>query len=491
MCMNMAAEEPSAGRGAASPAGLLAGHLQWLADLEVGGLSAAELVDLLDALEAAKNAACATQARAAVALDADQRARQRAVGLPERRVGKGVAEQVALARRESPHRGSRLLGLAKALCGSGAGGPAAELPAAMRHLAAGRVSEWRVTLLARETACLDPDVRRAVDAELAPTLPHLSDRALVAAARAAAYRADPQSVVERRAAAAKDRYVSLRPAPEGMTYLTAFLPLRDGVACYAALVKAADAARATGDERSRGQVMADTLATRVTGLSAPGTAPVEVTLVMSDAALHGDEDPAYVPGYGPIPADAAREWLADPEAAVWVRRLFTDPVSGGAVEIDERRRSFPARLRRLIVARDRYCRTPWCGAPIRHIDHVEPYSDGGPTNLANGAGLCERCNQAKTAPAWWATVQAETETGKAPPGRHTIRLTTPTGHTYSSTAPPLRPPRPDAAPLFTDFPRNARLLVEPSNFHDPVGRQVLDHHLGGADLDRTESRVGS
>ncbi|HET8794807.1 MAG TPA: HNH endonuclease, partial [Arthrobacter sp.] len=43
-------------------------------------------------------------------------------------------------------------------------------------------------------------------------------------------------------------------------------------------------------------------------------------------------------------------------------------------------------------------------------------------------GLCERCNLAKETPGF------RTETIPGP--RHTVQLTTPTGHTYQSTAPP-------------------------------------------------------
>jgi hypothetical protein len=43
------------------------------------------------------------------------------------------------------------------------------------------------------------------------------DRAIIAAARTAAYRLDPRSVAERARHAATDRYVSLRPAPDTMT----------------------------------------------------------------------------------------------------------------------------------------------------------------------------------------------------------------------------------------------------------------------------------
>jgi hypothetical protein len=59
--------------------------------------------------------------------------------VPARERGRGLGAQVALARRESPHRGSRHLGPAEALVG--------ELPHTFEHLRAGRVSEWRATIL--------------------------------------------------------------------------------------------------------------------------------------------------------------------------------------------------------------------------------------------------------------------------------------------------------------------------------------------------------
>ncbi|OOP61067.1 hypothetical protein BMF89_14175, partial [Arthrobacter sp. SRS-W-1-2016] len=75
----------------------------------------AELINQLRGLEDLKSAAAAAQARIAVAFDAVQRSADAAAGVPADERGRGVAAQVALARRESPAKGSRLLGLAKAL----------------------------------------------------------------------------------------------------------------------------------------------------------------------------------------------------------------------------------------------------------------------------------------------------------------------------------------------------------------------------------------
>ena len=211
-------------------------------------------VDHLRELEMLKSAVAAAQARIAVDFDRSQRQAQRDAGVPERQVGAGVAAQVALARRESPARGSRHLGLAHALV--------EELPHTLAALTSGETSEWRATLVARETACLTRDDRARVDAELASRpggLGALGDRQTEAETRRIAYRLDPGAAVARAARAESQRRVTLRPVPDTMTQLTGLLPVREGVAVYTALTRAADSLRSAGDPRSRGQIMADTL----------------------------------------------------------------------------------------------------------------------------------------------------------------------------------------------------------------------------------------
>ena len=88
------------------------------------------------------------------------------------------------------------------------------------------------------------------------------DKRITAAAKEIAARLDAQAVVDRAAKAEADRTVTIRPAPDCMTYVTVLLPVRQGVGVYAALKRQADT---TFDDRSRGQVMADTLFERVTG----------------------------------------------------------------------------------------------------------------------------------------------------------------------------------------------------------------------------------
>ena len=147
-----------------------------------------------------------------------------------RQHGRGVASEMALARHDSPSRGGRHLGFAKALV--------YEMPHTLAALECGALSEWRATLVVRESACLDVGDRRALDAELCGEVSNLDgmgDARVAAAAKEIAYRLDPQAVVDRASKAEADRTVTIRPAPDTMTWVTALLPVAQGVSVYAAL----------------------------------------------------------------------------------------------------------------------------------------------------------------------------------------------------------------------------------------------------------------
>ncbi len=423
-----------------------------------------ELIDRIARLEELKSTIAAAQARLTAVFAARQRADRRSAGISADEAGKGVGAQIALARRESPHRGSRHLGLAEALV--------SELPHTLAALEAGQISEWRATLIARETACLSLEHRRHVDAELAARplgLGALGTRELVSEAKRIGYRLDPHAVTCRASHAASGRYVSLRPAPDTMTWLGALLPAAQGVAAYTALTTAADTTRAAGDHRCRGQLMADTLVERVTGQTTAAAVPIEVQLIMTDSTLlAGDSEPADLHGIGPIPAPLARTWLrgghADTDtdtdtdtqsptshttvaaaaATAWVRRLYTHPRSGQLVAMESKRRRFDGQLRRFVITADRICRTPWCDAPIRHIDHPTRAADGGKTSADNSQGLCEACNYAREAAGWRI---------KRHPGRVTEYIT-PTSHIYTSHPPPPVGRASPAEPQPSDEPQH-------------------------------------
>jgi hypothetical protein len=101
------------------------------------------------------------------------------------------------------------------------------------------------------------------------------------------------------------------------------------------------------------------------------------------------------------------------------------------------------------------CRTPWCDAPARHVDHVTDWHAGGPTDHTNTQGLCETCNHTTQAPGW----RQRTLTGAE---RHTVETQTPTGHRYRSRAP--APPSPLRDPVPSDRPSRLEMHLSRTLF---------------------------
>ena len=388
-----------------------------------------ECIDAIAELERLKAAASAAQIRLTEAFYRSQLTANGTSDSEQAEARRSIKAQVALARADAPKKGDRHVGLAAALV--------REMPGVLAALSRGDTSEWRATLVAQETVYLSPEQRAAVDARIAPHLAGWGDLRTKMETRRIVIQLDPQAAVQRASKAASDRRVTIRPAADAMSYVTALLPVADGVACYAALHHhAATAATDPDDHRTRGQVMADTFTARLLGSSnsreeggARKPITAQVHLVMTDRTLlEGDDEPAELLGYGPIPAPVARDLvIADPRTVTWVRRLFTDTVTGQLAGSDSRRRRFPRVAKEFLLARDRYCRTPYCGAPIDHADHAVAFSRGGTTVTTNGAGRCATCNYVKDTPGWITDVD--------PDGA--ITTTTPTGRRLTS-----RPPDP-------------------------------------------------
>ncbi|NYF99378.1 HNH endonuclease signature motif containing protein [Janibacter cremeus] len=437
--------------------------LRALSAAAVDGLSEADLLRVITALESTKGAAAALQARATSRFveDRDSRAAEAVVReeIARRDAScrrSATRAEVALARRCSPWQADRHVGAAKALVH--------ELTCTMSALTAGEISESRAVIVVRETACLSHADRIEADRRLAGDLSTLGDRALTAAAQRVAIDLDQEAIVERRRRAAGSRHVGVRPAPDGMARLSILGPLPEVVGAYAALTAAeqarfvatgdpeVDAARAA-DERGRGAWMVDTALELLSGRDEGQVQPVEVGLVMREdaivpraeartgraAAADDLDDEVEIPGWGAVPGDMAREHLlrlCDTGTEVWLRRLWTAPGDRDLVAMDSSRRLFSGVLRQLIGLRDATCRVPWCDAPARQVDHVTPHARGGGTSAANAMGACQRHNLVKEEPGWRTEVVS---TGLDPGGGgpHTVRLTTPTGSEFTSEAAPL------------------------------------------------------
>jgi hypothetical protein len=64
-----------------------------------------------------------------------------------------------------------------------------------------------------------------------------------------------------------------------------------------------------------------------------------------------------------------------------------------------------------------------CDAPIQHLDHVDRWSEGGPTTLGNGRGACAFHNLVREQPGWRVERRGSTRTTTTPTGRrYSLRL---------------------------------------------------------------------
>jgi len=453
------------------------------------------LVECMARLECLKNAITALQARQAIALeelrhaeahtpegrdarraalDALRGERGEDAALPGVRAG--VAHEIALARHLSPWQGSAVLGQARRA--------AADYPVAFAEHCAGRLDERRLARLLKATSHLGEDDRRALDGALGAQISQESERDVTRDARRLGHELDPYASARRWERAREERQVSLAPAPDGMLSLEGMLPLEEGAVVDQALHAYARAARAHGDARTVEQLRADTLADAVIHFvstfhpgaakgSADGTVPtphpephrLEVQIVMAESSLFGSDDaPARLVGYGSVPAQVVRDRILrafahrhphdlpvsaggthqgkglSPGAQaslLTLRRLWAAPDGSRLVAMESRARTFPLGLARFIHTSDDTCRSPYCGAPIREIDHVTPHARGGETTAENAQGLCRRCNLDKELPGFATRrVDATHLETVAPTGhRHVVRRPRPVGLT------PQLPPR--------------------------------------------------
>jgi hypothetical protein len=112
------------------------------------------------------------------------------------------------------------------------------------------------------------------------------------------------------------------------------------------------------------------------------------------ALVRGHLEPGEIceiPGIGPIPVDVARRLAVDSILSV----LVTDGVD--VMTVAHAGRTIPASLRRALIERDQVCAVPGCDVrEALEIDHVDPFSRGGPTRLANLVRLCHWHHYLKT-----------------------------------------------------------------------------------------------
>jgi hypothetical protein len=351
----------------------------------------------------------------------------------------------------------------------------AELPAGFDALAAGRMNPGHLRVLDEVTRGQSPQVTRHVEAVAVRRAPRCTTTSLRAELETEAHRANPEFAAEHAAQGRDERDVQLRRSPTaGCRRLVMDLPRTDAEAAWLAVNGAAAAAKERGDERSFGQLRADAATGLLTGQADPkdpALVPspeqlrslIEVQVVVSADTLTGASDePAQLPGAGPVDAEHARDiahgaaWrrlVADPETGTLTARgtkryepqaeqqseqpnadprseqLFADPLEPPPPESTGYRPG--RRLRAHVHARDGGCIGPACHHRTRgtQLDHTIDWHAGGPTAAHNLGSACQRVHNAKTHGGW--------HLQQPSPGRFT--WTSPTGRRYTRRATPLLP----------------------------------------------------
>ena len=201
--------------------------------------------------------------------------------------------------------------------------------------------------------------------------------------------------------------------------------------CGATDRAAGDAGGTAAGDRLVGRVT-DRVGGRAIGRAVDGTGGragrhrgrVRVHVTVAATTLLGlDELPGELAGYGPVPAEVARELAAD---GTW-RRLLTDPATGAVVDVGRRSYRPAAALAEYVRVRDRTCRFPGCRQPARRcdLDHNDAYPDGA-TEPGNLCCLCRHHHRLKHRGRWSMLHEPD----------DSIVWTSPVGRTYVTTPEP-------------------------------------------------------
>src|SRR5262249_16363841 len=234
-------------------------------------------------------------------------------------VSKYVADEIGGAGRGTARDRKSRLELAYALT--------QRLPGTLLALERGEVDLRRAQKLAEITGPLPVAVARAVEDAVLPAAAGQNVSELGRAARRQVVLLDPEGAAARHPERKRERRVEKYPVEDGMAELSPRLAAPEAEQVYHTIDVYAQACKAEGDTRTADERRADALCDLILDprlhYTTSGKGGVQVT-VPASTLMGLDDQPADLAGYGPIPADLARELAAE---GTW-RRLVTDPLSG-------------------------------------------------------------------------------------------------------------------------------------------------------------------
>ncbi|OKA10067.1 HNH endonuclease signature motif containing protein [Amycolatopsis regifaucium] len=341
-----------------------------------------------------------------------------------------VVQEVALALSFVDSHAGAVVAAAEALT--------TRLPCTLGLMDRGKLGGFGAMKVVAATAWLSEENARAADALLEDRLPGRNADQIRKAANHAAISIDRDGADRRARRHREGRRLTLRQGEAGV----ASIEVEDGpvekvTAAYRRIDREARALRKGGETRTLDQLRADVALDLLLGGQCSGGERTEVFLYMDLFTYLGlNDDPAELAGHGHIPAGLARHIATGPDTVL--RRIITDPLSGQVLDLGRDRYRPSAGLGEFVRVRDRECRRPGCHRPAQacDLDHVVPWQFGGHTNAEELIDLCRRDHRLKDEPGWVYRLAAD----------GTLTVTTPTGHGYDSTPPPLHEPRTQRPP---------------------------------------------
>src|SRR4051794_16320727 len=192
------------------------------------------------------------------------------------------------------------------------------------------------------------------------------------------------------------RVLSLAKHADGSVTGRFELDALGGEKLQTALEALVQAGRCAGDERTRGQQLADALVQLADNALAAGGLPVLRT-VKPHVIVRIDAEDLFNPAVGPGAASLGSSTLISAARARWaacdatITRILLGP-DGAILDLGRDARVVTPQLRKAVEHRDRRCVFAGCAAPAWWCDvhHLLEWINGGQTSLENSALLCER-----------------------------------------------------------------------------------------------------
>jgi hypothetical protein len=230
---------------------------------------------------------------------------------------------------------------------------------------------------------------------------------LAAAARSARAELDLDRVRDREAAMRDRRYLRFTPQLDGMTRISGLLDPESAAHIVAAADAAlaprrgprfvdpesiAEAEKLIADPRSNEQILLDTfveltrIATAAPGHKILGKQRPVVQIHVTDRDLRERRGLGHIDGQSdPVSVETVERYLCDSGS---VPIHFDD--DGHVLNLGREERTFTPRQRIALAARDGGCRIPNCPCPPPWTEahHINPWSEGGKTDIADGILLC-------------------------------------------------------------------------------------------------------